>query len=185
MNHPSRPCASELLKPVVVRLLLASFSLFAVLLLSGCVSTTQEIHARLRDRGNFVNGRESMQGSDFAFVLPEREGIVVTEIDGKPFFIEYKSPVIWEAGKWIKVSSPINLGLEGALAIRPGKHTVKLRYEYRTPSLLFPSFDSSKGETAIEFIADPGHGYVIKPNLATDKNSGKFWNPTITDRDAK
>jgi hypothetical protein len=113
MIHPSRPCVSEFLKSVVVRVLLASFSLFAILLLSGCALTTQEIHARMRDRGNFVNGRESMQGSDFAFVLPEREGIVVTEIDGKPFFIEYKSPVIWKAGKWTKVASPINLGLGG------------------------------------------------------------------------
>ena len=173
------------MKLTIRGLLFVSFSFFGILVLSGC-SSTQEMHARILEHGYFVNGREPVEGSDFAFITGEsgRPGVIVTELDGKPFFVEYKSPVLWEAGKWIKGSSPVRVEYGGGLAIPPGKHTVRLRYEHRTPNLLFPSLESSK-ETTIEFTADPGHGYVIKPNLATDKNSGKFWNPAITDRDAK
>jgi hypothetical protein len=109
--------------------------------------------------------------------------MTVTEFDGKPFFIEYKSPVLWDKGKWLKVVSPIALGSGGALVIGPGKHSFRMKYQVVDDYLLYKTLWTS-GEKTVEFVAEQGHGYEIEANLKNGKE-GRFWSPTITDRDVE
>lgn len=184
---PILPCDGQ--RQPVARLSGTFLLLVIVFALTGCTTPTVEIFARLPEHGSFVNGRESVQGNGLAFVMSSRgrmtaDMMTVTEFDGKPFFIEYKSPVIWDNGKWLKFASPIALGSGGALVISPGKHTLRMKYQMVEDALLFKTKWTSD-ERTVEFIAEKGHGYEIEANMKISKGPTRSWAPTITDRDAK
>lgn len=136
------------------------------------------------DGGSYVNGRDTIRGSNFAFVAANDSGIVLVEFDSKPFFLESR------VSQNNRLVSPLRLSIYAAdLIISPGQHSITVRYESVEPAGLLGAtlgIDQVTArintETKLEFVAENGHTYLINGNVTTDrKTRGKIWHPEIQD----
>jgi hypothetical protein len=166
---------------------IASTLLLPILVLTGCAApTAADIKSSVANRGMgiYVNGRESFEEEGGAACLITKDiGIIVTEVDGKPFFWEQKSfgGINSLYGPYKKHASPLGLPPGCVLVVHPGARSLTLKYEQRNAI----DVQYSKGEMVVNFVAEKDHAYLINRNLTRDKKTGVSWHPTITGVDAQ
>ena len=137
--------------------------------------------------GNYVNGKDKFQPSNYCFLTSRDNGVVVSSFDSKPFFVE------WTQGSKVqKVASPIRLaGNTGwsDFVVSPGPHSLTVKFEALQSSGIVGAVlginevrETIDTEASLEFTAESGHTYLIKANLGTDpKTKSRTWHPEIQD----